>query len=289
MRVWALLVSLVCLAACSAPRSTPDTRASVDPVTRNVACEGCHRSVASEWRASLHRAAHDAPEYQEAFAIEPLPFCTSCHAPEANASKPEPARAAIGVGCITCHDGPHGTRATRACASCHEFTFPDGHGKMQLTATEHAASPHAGTRCEGCHMPKSGGHRDHRFVASRVDTLVKRAARVRATRTTEGIELHFEPDLAGHAFPTGDIFRRVRIVVESGDQHREVLLSRKSKLGEERDDRLFVDGKPKDVRVPLPPGPARWRVLYERVAHPTTLDESKAEVIGSIEVASGTL
>ncbi len=289
MRAWLLVV----LGACAPPSRTglepPAAKESADPVARNGACETCHQEVALEWRASLHRAAHDDADYQRAFSLEPLPFCTRCHAPEANAARPEPARASLGVGCVTCHEGPHGASATRSCASCHEFDFPDGSGKMQLTATEHRASPQAATPCAGCHMPRTGKHRDHRFAASRDAAFVRSAATIRASRTEDGIVLRFEPARVGHAFPTGDIFRRIRIVVEAGGERREVILSRKSKLGEEHDDRLFRDGQPRDVAVALPPGPARWRVSYERVGHPTSFDEASGDVLAAIEVLSGEL
>src|SRR5688500_1659168 len=42
-------------------------------------------------------------EFQQALRREPLPFCRGCHAPEADSRRPQPALAAIGIACITCH------------------------------------------------------------------------------------------------------------------------------------------------------------------------------------------
>lgn len=290
--------ALIAAAACGSiqrapqrPRHPDDVGG--DAVARNAACESCHREVASEWRASLHRASHSDADYQRAFSIEPLAFCTACHAPEAIPEAPEPARAALGVGCVTCHAPGTDARA-RACEGCHEFSFPDGTGKMQLTATEHRASAQATTACATCHMPGTGRHRDHRFAASREPAVLSRAATISAKRTTSGIVLRFEPREIGHAFPTGDIFRRLRVTVEPlGDPkaRAEVHLSRKSKLGDDHDDRPFSDGRAREVEVSLAGGgrPLRWAVFYDRVAHPTSLDEASANVVASIELASGVL
>jgi hypothetical protein len=265
-----------------------------DAVTRNAACEGCHAREAVAWRGSLHRASHSDAAYQRAFALEPLPFCTACHAPEASPESPEPARAALGVGCVTCHERG---RPTRSCASCHEFDFPDGHAKMQLTATEHRASMHRDRSCMDCHMPKRDGGADHRFASARDETWLRRAARVAALRTNVGVTFRFAPRDVGHAFPTGDLFRRLRVVVEVigvPGAGGEIVLSRKTKLGTVQDDRLFVDGAAREVDVALAPSSMqgrvlRWRVLYERVQHPTTADEASAEVLASVAIASGEL
>src|ERR1700727_480519 len=51
---------------------------------RNATCEGCHAEIAAEWRASMHHHAFDDPQFARPLAIEPLPFCRGCHAPEAD-------------------------------------------------------------------------------------------------------------------------------------------------------------------------------------------------------------
>ncbi len=172
---------------------------------------------------------------------------------------------------------------------------------MQRTASEHRASAVAGTPCVTCHMPRvaepgGGQHVDHRFFASRSAAAVKSAAHVTARREAGLAVFTFTRAGVGHAFPTGDIFRRLRVVVESDAAKRSVTLARRSKLeadeGEAADTRPFADGR--DLYVAVVPtdgltGELRYRVVYERVSHPTSLDESSGEVDGAIEVARGLL
>ena len=294
--VWVLVLAV--LAACAAAerppaatQSHPEVRGS--PVERNAACEGCHADVAREWRASLHMKSHSDPAYQRAFVLEPLAFCTKCHAPEADAEAPQADRAAIGTACVTCHSGGASSTAARPCAECHEFAFPDGKGLMQLTATEHRASMHAGTRCAACHMPRTGRRMSHVFSASRDPDMLKRAADVRATRGADDVRIAFTQREVGHAFPTGDIFRRLRVDVwVAGDRAapKRVFLQRNTKT-DAPDTRPFSPGAPSEVRVAISaPGKSiEWSVHYERVEHPTSVDETDAVVDGSIEIASGVL
>lgn len=232
--------------------------------------------------------------YQRAFAREPLPFCSRCHAPEGDPSAPSTEAIALGTACVTCHVAADGSMRTRSCEGCHEFAYPDGVGMLQLTATEHRASIHASTTCVECHMPRGGTHAAHRFGASRDPEMLRRAAWITAERRPDAIVIAFAPRDVGHALPTGDIFRRLRVTVAvAGDDasRREVVLGRRTKQGEERDDRPFLSGAAKAVSVPIvAPGRAIvWRVDYERVEHPTSADETEALIEGAIELASGTL
>src|SRR5689334_7744989 len=82
----------------AAPRRAEET------VALNASCEGCHADIAAEWRASQHHVSFTEPFFQRALAIEPMPFCRGCHAPEADPRvPPPPSLAELGVGCITCH------------------------------------------------------------------------------------------------------------------------------------------------------------------------------------------
>jgi hypothetical protein len=171
---------------------------------------------------------------------------------------------------------------------------------MQLTATEHRASRSADVSCASCHMPRvaTGGpsHLDHRFEASRDVALLRSAARITAVRGGRIVTFTFTPLRVGHALPTGDIFRRLRLVVVLADRRVETTLGRKTKRADAlgtpnaADDRPFVRGEPARVDLDLGDGaqPIGWRVLYERVEHPTTLDERDALVEGAVELASGT-
>lgn len=261
MRLAALLPVLL-LAGCTAPPAEaparPTARAEgvemprpararrAAAVEENAACEGCHREIAEEWRASLHHRADVEPAYRRAFAIEPMPFCRGCHAPEAEPSQPESeAEAALGVGCVTCHvtsaaqilaapasgparPAPHAVvrdarfASAAACAACHEFAFPTARGRapaelMQSTVTEHRASPASARACASCHMPRgASGRKSHAFLASRDPETLRRALDVRAARTSATtVRLTLTPRDPGHALPTGDLFRRLEISAEA--------------------------------------------------------------------------
>lgn len=231
-----------------APRSNPARGAAA--LAQNSACESCHTEISKEWRGSLHRLAYVEPSYQRALQREPLPWCRSCHAPEANAERPPPRELAeLGVGCVTCHvvddqilaggsDEPSpsahpvlrelGRTPAGACESCHEFEFPDRALRkrpllMQSTVSEHAASSEAAQRCASCHMQRAtDGHMRHDFTSSRNLERMSRAVHVEARRVDANrVTLTLEARGVGHALPTGDLFRRLEVGVELvGDDYR---------------------------------------------------------------------
>jgi hypothetical protein len=304
-------------------------RARGDAAVRaNATCEGCHPTEAKEWRASRHRTAETNPAYRRAFAVEPAPFCRGCHAPEAPlaldpkypTAPPERSVAELGVGCVTCHvvdDGtvlaapranaqpsgrpiPHGIARTAdfantgACASCHEFPFPGKTGGpdsafMQTTVREHAASAASDRSCASCHMPDAGGRRSHTFAATRDPAWLRESVQATATSDPVGAIVVTLRAIAGHAVPTGDLFRRLEVGAERVDRAGKVVqrdvrwLARhfEIRVGERgrtlvRDDRLR-DGPAEitlDVACPPEDGPdetepggrVRWWVKYQRVA-----------------------
>ena len=210
----------------------------------NRLCEGCHAEIAAEWRQSFHRSAYTDRAFQRAERLEPLPFCRACHAPEADPLRPASGWAKeAGVACVTCHlFGEHIVTGTEqrsgraphpvvydprlagdgACKRCHEFGFPDGKARtraefMQSTPTEHARSPFADRSCVSCHMPRTGGHRSHRFSGGHDETLLRRSLRVTAARSGAYVRLLLTPVGVGHALPTGDLFRRLLVEVLCAD------------------------------------------------------------------------
>lgn len=289
-----VLVPLACSPADAPAGGHPEVRGTA--LEQNAACESCHADVAREWRGSLHAQSRSVAEFQRAFAREPLPFCTGCHAPEvdADAGASEAALAAIGVGCVTCHEARAGEMATRACDGCHEFAFPDGTGKMQLTVTEHRASPRASTSCAACHMRRVDGHASHAFASSRDGAELRRAAWIDAARDAEDVVVTLRAREIGHAFPTGDLFRRLRVEVSAvGDagSARSAYLQRNAARGGP-DTRPFVGGQSAaEVRLAAPTtiAPVAWRVVYERVDYPTSPDGTDAVLSGSVEIAAGVL
>lgn len=300
----------------------------------NAKCEGCHAEEARQWRSSLHRQAFSDRLFQSAYTLEPLAFCRGCHAPEADPARPPaPALAELGVACTTCHveaanvvtashasgGSPHPVRAEpalatrQACARCHEFEFPLLPGvAMQSTLSEHARSTASARECQSCHMPLDPARHkpSHDFSVVGNPELLRSAVRVSAARWTDtSVEVTLRAANVGHAFPTGDLFRRLelRACVEQGG--REICappahLGRRYRVhvtaqGTERvpvaDTRVAAPGTapPSTVRLPfdidISKLAVRWSVVYQRA------DDTMAKVFGldpkadEIPVASGQL
>jgi hypothetical protein len=295
----------------------------------NDGCVRCHSQQAEEWAASQHRTAHTDPDYQRALASERGDFCQTCHAPEAAPGR-EPARSegTMGVACVTCHV-PHGTdrvlavpdprasgsthAVTRlaafadvdACAGCHELAFPSNPDvAMQATISEHARSEFADVACADCHMPWIGSgserHRSHAFAASRDPQMLRDAVVVDAQRDGSTVSLRLAPGRIGHAFPTGDLFRRLWVDAEAVDDEGDTFAYDGRALGRRftrSGGRMLADDRPgaQDgvVEVTFDLGddakalPIRWRILHQRVEQPLEGDE--AEIFGETLVHAGEL
>jgi hypothetical protein len=247
-RLWLLRVASLAAAAaaaalgCGGGAGRPDAAAragarheEASEGARRGACEGCHEAITAEWRASFHRRAFVDGTFQQSLALEApheRAFCTHCHAPAAARAGVE-----VGVDCLACHAAPHATdrdEAARreppasrtapakdapaaspdaACAPCHEFAFPGRAELIQLTVSEHAASASADVGCAACHMPTRAGHRDHRFLAGHAPATIAPAVSVDAARSGQDALRVTIRVAAGHAFPTGDMFRRARLTL----------------------------------------------------------------------------
>jgi hypothetical protein len=326
------------------PGPAPRGRSTEAAAQLNRGCEGCHVDIAQEWRDSRHARSQTDAVYQRAFALEPLAFCQGCHAPEADPTLPVPPQAAeLGVACVTCHVvGGHVLAASRhddayeprsggkvaphpvlrdarldgstACAGCHEFEFPDRSARrtpelMQSTVTEHARSAQRDQSCASCHMPLTARgavpHRSHAFLGGHDAGLVRSAVDVRAERRPDGARITLTPRELGHAFPTGDLFRRLEISAEAiGPEWQVVARQRRyltrhwerqpSPLGlmlrsATRDDRPLRGESIIDLPLDATNLPIAWRVAYQRVEHPRSANEQDSRVEGEIELASGTL
>ncbi len=302
----------------------------------NDGCVDCHPGVAREWEGSLHRRSYTNSAFQASHEREPLEFCQTCHAPRATEFPAEPAAAQAGIDCVTCHvqDGqlvagpgpashaaPHMVvrqpqlGAPSGCGDCHQFEFPRKAGRrpgalMQKTLDEHTDSDFAGMDCADCHMDTSrrlsDGRRgrNHGFDVSRNPEFMRRALLSEASRPQAArVELVLEPNEVGHFFPTGDLFRRLELVVEARDArgnlvHREQrYLARHfpaQSVGrffpDEPDDRLRgrtefafdLPGVTAQHRV-------RWSVTYQRVGERDPAAPERSEVVGAIELAAGEL
>jgi cytochrome c554/c'-like protein len=317
------------------PGPAPRQRApGFDAAAENLACEGCHASIAEEWRGSLHHRAWDDPVFLTAYAIEPIAFCRGCHVPEADPlqSPPEGARR-LGVGCVTCHvsdgaiTGGHAVAAragahavvadarattSAACERCHQFAFPEPQrAPMQGTADEHRASPHAAEACQSCHMPPridapGRSHRSHDFRVLGDSARLRSALTARAARADDRVvTLTLAAARVGHAFPTGDMFRRLEVRARAVDDRGDavataipvVLARRFGRSRSERiqigDDRLAASGEARAIDLVFPEPVAgravRWEVVYQR------MDAAMAKAFGvdakaeEVVVAEGTL
>lgn len=295
------------------PGPGPQLRAKgMDVVAQNEACARCHVEIAAEWRASQHRSAWDDEVFLSAYAVEPIPFCRRCHAPEIDEEKAghDPSRH-VGVGCVTCHvlgEDVLGARAMPGtkdahpvmrepqmtepawCSGCHQFAFPiPQEAAMQSTLQEHRESKLGDRSCQQCHMPLVEGaprpHRSHAFVVQGDAPMLRAAFSARAERTGErSIRVWLRVEGAGHAVPTGDMFRRLEIRAAArfeGDEQsmaRPVVLAREFRR-EERpdgprrlqigDNRLAADGTPTEVELFFPRKiigrPVEWEVVYQRM------------------------
>lgn len=331
------------------PGPSPRPRAEgVDHAAKqNQSCEGCHSAIAKEWRGSLHREAWHDPVFQKALAIEPEPFCRGCHAPEADAAGEPPKTAQdVGVGCVTCHVQDEkivGTRSlagskeghavvgdarlgtTDACASCHQFDFPRVKGlPMQSTLEEQASSSFAKESCQSCHMTAVDGatadsdkapgrkHRSHDFSVIADRSMIQRAATATAARSGgQKIVITISPLGAGHAFPTGDMFRRLELRAEAVDSQGAVVArATPVRLARTFADHTREDGSTQrvqlaDTRVPAPGGGSRlveldfgtdvsahslrWVLAYQRMDHAMAASFGVDQARDEIEVVKGAI
>lgn len=326
---WALLFLP---AACSPASAEPPPPARVSASSRhhvaslvhgldveaNEACMRCHPLQAQQWLGSQHQTSYVESPFQVAHALEPRAFCRGCHAPMADPStRPPQAQAALGVACTSCHVQRDGALVsttalrTEGCLACHEFPFPDNALRdrplmMQSTGHEHADSRFADRSCADCHMPRAAdGHHDHRFVASRDPQQLRRAVTIAAERVdAQRVRITLAPGQVGHAFPTGDLLRRLEVGVQRADgegpvRHR--YLARHFGNRTQRSGAWMLSGL-RDDRVP-PAGarvvelrlsdasdaPIRWWVQYQRVAHQRSLDPRDAALDGAVTLATGAL
>jgi hypothetical protein len=210
--------------------------------------------------------------------------------------------------------------ATRAaCASCHQFDFPGTTGApMQDTLREHARSSYAEVDCQSCHMPVVVGadgrtRRSHSFSVIGNEAMLRAAVTVQAELVgARAFELRLEGARIGHAFPTGDMFRRLELrarVVGSDGEPKSV--ARPVHLGRRFGDRARAGGElafdrvpTGDTRVP-PPGAGsrrarmsfdrdlatgdelRWQVAYQRMDDAMAASFGVDAVYDEVVVASG--
>lgn len=269
-------------------------------------CSGCHREIVDEWRASFHRRSWTNEWFQSSYASEPRDFCRGCHAPLAGGEEPRELAAAEGVACAVCHTNVHGSKpdprlsTSELCAGCHEFRFQShADGETVAPLMQSTVSEGNGSACRTCHMPivtdETGKpHRSHRFDGSS-QAMLSRALRVsvEAKRVGADVELTFTLTArAGHAVPTGDLFRRLEIEAKSGDRTSTVNLARAFKSVPGHDDEGHEGWIRRDLRdlrvLPGAPRVVRLRLIAKpdaeiawSIAHVRALSETAPELPGS--------
>ncbi len=156
--------------------------------------------------------------------------------------------------------------------------------------------------------PGAPRRRSHAFSASRDPEALRRAVRVEAARVgpaTVRITLH--PAGLGHAFPTGDLFRRVEVLAQAVGPETQLVSeaaryaarhfeNRRRGFTSARvltlDDR--IDSK-SDSIFDLTLGPEAaafpivYRVTYQRVENSRSVDDRDAAVDGETVLAEGAL
>ncbi len=269
-------------------------------------CRACHPAVVAQWNDSRHRVSVTNEVFLDGLAREPQRRCLTCHAPLA--AQADDARALLrpggalpagslaheGITCAVCHlrDGvllaaspgalPYGhplryepgLREPALCASCHEFrahAVVDGRTvlleeRLQTTFSEWRAWRAGGgaQTCQQCHMPQAS----HRFRDTHDEAWLRGALRV----TQAGRALVLESVGVGHDFPTGDVFRHLRVEVDGVVRAR---LGRRFALTEVNgvpattlvENTALAPGVP--FSLPLPSGARRARVTYHRATEET--------------------
>lgn len=289
-----ILLSLGCEA--SQPADEPTHAKTRPELPSEAQCRECHAQTAAQWSASRHHQSFDNPDFARAYAREPKPFCRDCHAPartrpdHLQVSEPE----RLGVGCLDCHydsrqpfaitTGPGDANTaphelvrledfgTQSCARCHEFDFPPDSRRppgtmMQTTMREHRASNDADRQCADCHLPRTGTgaleSSDHSLASTRDPARMQAALEIEARREADSLVLDLRPVEVGHAFPTGDLFRRLELHAQLriGD---ELIAEHTRYLDREFEPWRLPDGRLNQAFA--------WPVRDDRLTGPTTIE-----------------
>ena len=184
---------------------------------------------------------------------------------------------------------------------------------MQLTATEHAASPYAAQSCSECHLPRVrdgwfGAHRSHAFAEARDPARLRAALSVhaetngcvsrrsRSRRSTWDMPTRRATSFAAWSSrwtPSVPIIRSLQASVATSRAISSNVPSALARHGERvsRRDNRVMPGAPSRVELDLGSAgtglPVSWRVRYERVLHLNPRHEADARVESSLVLASG--
>lgn len=142
--------------------------------------------------------------------------CAVCHIRDGFIlSAGVPSRAAL-----LAHPARQAAQLARAefCGGCHQFNVPYDDPPLRYTAEpmqdtlsewQRAAASEQGQRCQDCHMPRGS----HAFPGAHNREFLRAAISARVERLTDGgIAVRLRAQGVGHNVPTGDPFRRLRLL-----------------------------------------------------------------------------
>lgn len=236
-------------------------------------CIYCHAPLEAQAKAALRQRASLARER----SLSSVPAASLAHE---------------GITCVTCHvrDGAVMTANPEArsdahalrheprlgdpsfCASCHEFL---GHEvvngksvltgeKMQTTWTEWSTWRDRGGKstCQECHMPG----KSHAFRGAYDLDFLRGALSLRLERARGQLVAVLESRGVGHSFPTGDVFRHLKLWADDRTVARlgqtfELRTTSEGQLQMRRVSNTALQPF-EPTRVVLPPGTRRVRVTY---------------------------
>ncbi|MEM7181735.1 MAG: multiheme c-type cytochrome [Spirochaetota bacterium] len=253
-------------------------------------CQTCHKQVYKNWYNSRHRVSFSNKLYKEAHSREPMQWCLNCHAPLLS-QKQERVQAEDGISCIVCHvrdkkvlvpalpEKKQGTythtykvvpefKQAEFCANCHQFNFPTASSgmhtnpiiftdvSMQNTFKEwQSSSYYKKSNCQTCHL-KPYSQESHTFPGGHHREKVSAAIQLYAERVNDyAVSIQVTSLGIGHNFPTGDLFRTLRIIFRSQDSLVEELILRRTFENIEED--LLTKDSPNkqmvlDTTIPAP-------------------------------------
>jgi hypothetical protein len=255
-------------------------------------CGRCHSDIYNNWLTSRHRVSHSNELYQYSFKLEPLEWCENCHAPLREKNSNNLFLANEGISCNVCHIRDQkvivATKpkfdvnsyhdyielkefgSAELCKSCHDFNFPTwqtfksnskhiefSNLSMQGTFDEwNESSFKSESDCIDCHL-MPGTKKSHTFFGGHSSVELSNSFLIKSyyvsanTIAVEVISLRI-----GHAFPTGDLFRALKLKLFStkGKLIKEIVLSKKYRVttpGERKENespKLLIA----DTRIPPP-------------------------------------
>jgi len=255
-------------------------------------CKSCHKQIYNNWYESRHRQAHSNELYQYSLSKEPMEWCENCHAPLRHPNSKKILLPEEGISCLTCHVRnqeiivtkiPDSKEAlthnykiikdfdtAKLCESCHDFNFPSwesmnssnhtikySNTSMQGTYAEWLSS---GMRdesdCIDCHL-SPGTKKSHRFPGGHSIEELKNSFVVRSRYLSGNtIAITIQSIRIAHAFPTGDLFRALKLNIydSNGIFLKQFVLSKKYRLTSKNERKNNDSPKVliEDTRIPPP-------------------------------------